>query len=42
MQGTTGGLGLQTKVVGVTDLPLCSGVTFGQFVDLCESQVLHL
>lgn len=42
MQGNTTGLELQTKLVGVTDLPLRSGVTFGQFLDLSESQVPHL
>ena len=42
MQGNTGGLGLQTKLIRVTDLPLYSRVTFGQFLDLSESQGLHL
>lgn len=42
VQGNAAGLGLQTKLVGVIDLPLCSRVTFGQFLDLSESQVLHL
>lgn len=42
MQGNKGGLGQQIKLVGVTDFPLRSRVTFGQFLDLSESQVSHL
>lgn len=34
MQGNTGGLGQQTKPVGVIDLLLGSRVTFDQFLDL--------
>lgn len=42
MQGNAGGLEQQTELVGVADLPLRSRVTFGQFLDLSESQVPHL
>lgn len=42
MQGNKGGLGQQIKLVGVTDFPLRSRVTFGQLLDLSESQVSHL
>lgn len=36
---STVGLGPWTERAGVTDLPLCSRVTVGQFLDLSESQV---
>lgn len=42
MQGRVKGLGLQTELVGVTDLPLRSQVTLGQFLHLSESQDPHL
>lgn len=42
LQASTRGLGLPTQLVGLSDLPFCSGVTLGQFLDLSESQVPHL
>lgn len=42
MQASTRGLGPLTELVGVTDLPLRRRVTWGQFLDLSESQVPHL